>query len=140
MQSGKLLNFLCIFFIIIKVSCYSFQNIQIIYSDYISNFLVNSNEKFIVFAHHIVMLDAITQCLEEKSIDYIRIDGSTRQNVRSDLIDYFQNNDECRVAVLSMIACNTGITLTAAKLVIFAELYWNPSVIHYLICYFFLFY
>lgn len=74
------------------------------------------------------MLDAISECLEKKSIDYIRIDGSTRNDVRSKHIDYFQKHDGCRAAVLSMKACNTGITLTAAKIVVFAELDWNPSV------------
>lgn len=87
------------------------------------------------------MLDAIENCLESKSIKYIRIDGSTKNDTRSELIDIFQNEDEYRIAVLSILACNTGITLTAAKMVIFAELYWNPSVIililtHNLIKYF----
>lgn len=40
----------------------------------------------------------------------------------------FQEKGECLVAVLSIKACNSGITLTAAQLVIFAELDWNPSV------------
>lgn len=43
-------------------------------------------------------------------------------------VQKFQNRDDMKVAVLSITAANTGITLTSAQLVIFAELYWNPGV------------
>lgn len=42
-------------------------------------------------------------------------------------VNRFQTDDTCRVAVLSLKACNAGITLTATQLVIFAELDWNPA-------------
>lgn len=32
------------------------------------------------------------------------------------------------VAVLSLTAANMGLTLSAADLVVFAELFWNPGV------------
>ncbi|KAJ6646348.1 SWI/SNF-related matrix-associated actin-dependent regulator of chromatin subfamily A-like protein 1 [Pseudolycoriella hygida] len=83
--------------------------------------------KFIVFAYHKVMLDAISSCLTKKNIDFIRIDGTTRTDLRSTYIERFQNRKSCEVAVLSLKACNSAITLTAASLVIFAELDWNPS-------------
>lgn len=44
------------------------------------------------------------------------------------LVDKFQTKESCRAAVLSLKACSAGITLTAAQLVVFAELDWNPSV------------
>lgn len=84
--------------------------------------------KFIVFAHHRVMLDAISNCLNKLKVKYIRIDGSTRQQERGEFIDEFQKKKSCKVAVLSLGACNSGITLTAAELILFAELTWNPSV------------
>lgn len=74
------------------------------------------------------MLDAITQILRKKGKKYIRIDGHTVSLQRKQFVDEFQTKDDCVCAVLSITAANAGITLTAAQLVIFAELHWNPSV------------
>ncbi|XP_017484367.1 PREDICTED: SWI/SNF-related matrix-associated actin-dependent regulator of chromatin subfamily A-like protein 1 isoform X2 [Rhagoletis zephyria] len=93
---------------------------------YLKN-LVKERIKFIVFAHHRVMLDAITDCLNQLNINFIRIDGSTKNEARAEYIDAFQTKPSCMVAVLSLRACNAGITLTAAEMIIFAELDWNPS-------------
>lgn len=59
---------------------------------------------------------------------YIRIDGSTNGEMRQNLVKQFQTKDDIKVAVLSITAANAGITLTAAHLVVFAELFWNPGV------------
>uniref|UniRef100_A0A182SEK0 Helicase ATP-binding domain-containing protein n=1 Tax=Anopheles maculatus TaxID=74869 RepID=A0A182SEK0_9DIPT len=45
--------------------------------------VLKENKKFIVFAHHRVMLDAIAKCLEKQKVDFIRIDGSTRLDLRA---------------------------------------------------------
>ncbi|XP_065357784.1 SWI/SNF-related matrix-associated actin-dependent regulator of chromatin subfamily A-like protein 1 [Calliphora vicina] len=89
--------------------------------------LVKQPKKFIVFAHHRIMMDAICDCLTKLKVKYIRIDGATRKQDRGEFIDRFQKNPSCKVAVLSLGACNSGITLTAAEIIIFAELTWNPS-------------
>ncbi|XP_062705938.1 SWI/SNF-related matrix-associated actin-dependent regulator of chromatin subfamily A-like protein 1 [Aedes albopictus] len=89
--------------------------------------VLKEKQKFIIFAHHIKMLDAISKYLSKHKVDHIRIDGTTRSDLRSSLVEKFQTEDSCRAAVLSLKACNAGITLTAAQLVLFAELDWNPS-------------
>lgn len=58
----------------------------------------------------------------------IRIDGSTTSALRQEFVSKFQSDDSVRVAILSITAASTGLTLTAAELVIFAELFWNPGV------------
>jgi len=59
---------------------------------------------------------------------YVRIDGKTSPEERKLVCDQFQDKIHIRLAVLSICATNTGISLTAATNVIFGELYWNPGV------------
>lgn len=91
--------------------------------------VLKTNEKFLVFAHHQVMLDAICKVLNNNQKQFIRIDGNTTTDQRKYFIDKFQLQDSCIAAVLSITAANAGITLTAAQLVLFAELHWNPSIL-----------
>ena len=97
--------------------------------EYISDML-ESGRKFIVFAHHLVMLDAVTALLQKKKKSFVRIDGSTHPKVRQSIVDVFQNDPDCLVAVLSLTAAGTGLNLTATSTVIFAELYWNPGILN----------
>ncbi|CAA7048141.1 unnamed protein product [Microthlaspi erraticum] len=83
--------------------------------------------KFLVFAHHQSMLEAIHQFLKKKKVGCIRIDGSTPASSRQALVSDFQEKDEIKAAVLSIRAAGVGITLTAASTVIFAELAWTPG-------------
>jgi SWI/SNF-related matrix-associated actin-dependent regulator 1 of chromatin subfamily A len=95
--------------------------------DYIK-YLLDNDCKFIIFAYHIEVLDNIQNWLEEFYIEYIRIDGSVKVEDRNGYIYEFQNNENCRVAVLGITACATGITLTKASTVLFAELYFTPAI------------
>ncbi|CAH2036084.1 unnamed protein product [Thlaspi arvense] len=83
--------------------------------------------KFLVFAHHQSMLEALHQFLKKKKVGCIRIDGNTPASSRQALVSDFQGNDEIKAAVLSIRAAGVGITLTAASTVIFAELAWTPG-------------
>uniref|UniRef100_A0A8C0BW70 SWI/SNF-related matrix-associated actin-dependent regulator of chromatin subfamily A-like protein 1 n=1 Tax=Buteo japonicus TaxID=224669 RepID=A0A8C0BW70_9AVES len=97
--------------------------------EYILELLEGGNDKFLVFAHHKIMLDAIVAELEKKHVEYIRIDGSTPSAERQFLCQKFQFSEKQVVAVLSLTAANMGLTLSAADLVVFAELFWNPGVL-----------
>lgn len=89
--------------------------------------LLKSRTKFLIFAHHLAVLDSISERLRSKKVKFIRIDGLTKPEDRKFQCDRFQKRKDYLVAVLSVTAANTGITLTAAQRVIFAELYWNPG-------------
>jgi len=84
--------------------------------------------KILLFAHHTSVLDVFCMRFTVEKINHIRIDGHTKGTVREANCKKFQENPNCQVAVLSITAAGTGITLTAANKVIFAELYWNPGI------------
>ncbi|XP_019643922.1 PREDICTED: DNA annealing helicase and endonuclease ZRANB3-like [Branchiostoma belcheri] len=97
--------------------------------EYIKVLLENESMKFIVFGHHKHMLQAVSQTLIHSKVKYIRIDGSVPSAERTHLVQQFQANPTVKVAVLSILAAGTGLTLTAASHVVFAELYWTPGVL-----------
>ncbi|KAL2081024.1 hypothetical protein ACEWY4_022877 [Coilia grayii] len=97
--------------------------------EYIMDMLECGREKFLVFAHHKLVLDSVTKELGEKGVNYIRIDGSTPSAERQQLCERFQFSEKSCVAVLSITAANMGLTLHAADMVVFAELFWNPGVL-----------
>ena len=95
--------------------------------DYV-NYLVDNSCKFLIFAHHSEVLDAIEDVIIDDKIGYIRIDGKVAIDKRQDLVNKFQTDEECLVAILSITACATGLTLTKASTVVFAELHFTPSI------------
>ncbi|NXG26432.1 ZRAB3 endonuclease, partial [Grallaria varia] len=95
--------------------------------DYIKMMLDNDKLKFLVFAHHLSMLQACTEAVIESKVRYIRIDGSVPSAERIHLVHQFQKDPETRVAILSIQAAGQGLTFTAATHVVFAELYWDPG-------------
>ncbi|NXS88421.1 SMAL1 protein, partial [Erpornis zantholeuca] len=97
--------------------------------EYILELLESGKNKFLVFAHHKIMLDAIVAELKKKHVEHIRIDGSTSSAERQSLCQMFQFSEKQAVAVLSLTAANMGLTLSAADLVVFAELFWNPGIL-----------
>jgi len=101
--------------------------------EYLLEVLERGDEKTIIFAHHQIVLDGISQSLGEqlrrRGLSYIRIDGHTPGAHRPELVKCFQEDEKCRVALLSITACGEGLTLTAAGLVIFAELFWVPGAV-----------
>ena len=83
--------------------------------------------KVIVFAHHRIVIDGICAMLTKEKVGHMRIDGQTPPVKRAQLVEQFQTTPSVKVAVLSITAAGVGLTLTAANLVIFAEMFWNPG-------------
>lgn len=90
---------------------------------------IQTGTKLLCFSHHQSMMNYLQSKLKQHKIAHIRIDGATTPKDRHEACQVFQDSDKCRVALLSITACATGLNLTAANLAIFAEAYWNPGIL-----------
>ena len=87
------------------------------------NDLIENGMKVLMFAHHKVILDGLEESLIKKKQKYIRIDGSVPSHKRHSRVQQFQKDESIKIAVLSITAAGTGLTLTAASIVVFAEMH-----------------
>lgn len=86
------------------------------------------NHKALVFSQFLGMLGLIRKELEKNKIPYVYFDGSTTATERERVIQEFQNNEECRVFLISLKAGGIGLNLTAADYVYIVDPWWNPAV------------
>ncbi len=87
-----------------------------------------SNHKALVFSQFLGMLALIKEKLRELKVPFEYFDGSTQAADREKAIQNFQNNDECRVFLISLKAGGVGLNLTAADYVYIVDPWWNPAV------------
>ena len=84
--------------------------------------------KALIFSQFLGMLSLIKEKLKEQNIPFEYFDGSTTAVEREKAIQSFQNNDECRVFLISLKAGGVGLNLTAADYVYIVDPWWNPAV------------
>lgn len=86
------------------------------------NSLIEDDEKVIVFCVHKEMAAALKEHYPQAAF----VTGSIPHTKRQAEIDRFQNDPVCNVAIGNITAMGTGYTMTAARIVVFAELDWTP--------------
>jgi non-specific serine/threonine protein kinase len=86
------------------------------------------NHKALVFSQFLGMLSLIREKLEALDIPYEYFDGSTSAPDREKAIRAFQENEACRVFLISLKAGGVGLNLTAADYVYIVDPWWNPAV------------
>lgn len=104
-------------------------------------------KKIIIFGHHADFLNKVQESIEKMNVDIekrndkeksdelkieplgiMRIDGKTSKDKRFKNQNMFQEDPKCNIALLSINAANSGLTLTASNVVIMGELPWTPGV------------
>jgi len=86
------------------------------------------DHKALVFSQFLGMLALIKGKLKELEVDFEYFDGSTSAPDREKAIQRFQNEDNCRVFLISLKAGGVGLNLTAADYVYIVDPWWNPAV------------
>lgn len=87
-----------------------------------------SNHKALIFSQFLGMLALIKEKMKELGVDYEYFDGSSTVAEREKAIHRFQNDENCRVFLISLKAGGVGLNLTAADYVYIVDPWWNPAV------------
>lgn len=82
--------------------------------------------KILLFSQFTSMLDVIERRLKTERILYYRLDGSTKSDQRTRLVNAFNENN-VPVFLISLKAGGTGLNLTGADIVIHYDPWWNAA-------------
>lgn len=94
-------------------------------AEFIKFLLDETDESILVFAIHKEVIAILTKELEKHSP--LVIVGETRMELRHEYVKEFQTNPRRRLFIGNIQAAGTGLTLTKATRVVFAEFSWVPA-------------
>merc|ERR1719192_1624817 len=89
--------------------------------------LHTGGHRALIFTQMTKMLDVLEAFLNYHGYVYMRLDGSTRVEMRQCLMERFNANAKYFVFILSTRSGGVGINLTGADTVIFYDSDWNPT-------------
>jgi superfamily II DNA or RNA helicase len=88
--------------------------------------LQEEGHKALVFSQFTSLLAIVRTRLDQAGIRYEYLDGATRD--RQDHVAAFQDDEDCRLFLISLKAGGLGLNLTAAEYVFLLDPWWNPAV------------
>eukprot|EP00516_Mucochytrium_quahogii_P004990 CAMPEP_0203753782 /NCGR_PEP_ID=MMETSP0098-20131031/7497_1 /ASSEMBLY_ACC=CAM_ASM_000208 /TAXON_ID=96639 /ORGANISM=" , Strain NY0313808BC1" /LENGTH=1463 /DNA_ID=CAMNT_0050644529 /DNA_START=129 /DNA_END=4517 /DNA_ORIENTATION=+ len=128
--------------------CWELQMLGMRKANQVANHLINvlddidRDERVILFAYHVKVLEMISSTLCQKQGDDPEKDcfraysscllsGGVPVDERDRSVRLFQSNEQNapRVLLLSMSAMGTGFTMTRSSIVVMAELFWSPQIL-----------
>lgn len=89
--------------------------------------LIKNNHRALVFSQFTKHLSLVQAKLNDMSIPYMYLDGSTPMQERGELVKSFQQGD-APLFLISLKAGGLGLNLTAADYVIHLDPWWNPAI------------
>ena len=88
--------------------------------------VMDEGHKALVFSQFTSLLAIVRDRLDKEKVRYEYLDGQTRN--RAAPVERFQNDDQCKLFLISLKAGGLGLNLTAAEYVFLLDPWWNPAV------------
>jgi E1A-binding protein p400 len=107
---------------LLQWDCGKLQRLALLLSE-----LKAGGHRVLIFTQMTKMLDILESFLNIYAYNYLRLDGSTKVEDRSRLIERYNNTDKIFAFILSTRSGGIGINLTGADTVIFYDIDWNPA-------------
>lgn len=95
--------------------------------DMVKRIVFDEGEKVIIFSNWSSMVRRMADAFESLPIEILTYTGDTPKAQRQSIVDKFQTDPECRIFIGTIGAAGTGLTLTAARKVIFTDRAWTPD-------------
>uniref|UniRef100_A0A3Q3F0P3 Snf2-related CREBBP activator protein n=1 Tax=Labrus bergylta TaxID=56723 RepID=A0A3Q3F0P3_9LABR len=89
--------------------------------------LKTGGHRVLIFTQMTRMLDVLEQFLNYHGHIYLRLDGSTRVEMRQSLMERFNADRRIFCFILSTRSGGVGVNLTGADTVVFYDSDWNPT-------------
>ena len=94
-------------------------------TDRICQTLQGGKKKVVVFFHYLGGIETMTKKLDEYHIGYDIITGESRSRKR--IIEKINNDEKCRVLMMTLKTGGVGLNLTVADTVFIYEPWWNKA-------------
>ncbi|EKX74294.1 helicase family member protein [Theileria equi strain WA] len=89
--------------------------------------LKSEGHRCLLYTQFSKMLDVLENWINYLGLTYIRLDGSTKVDMRQRIVTRFNENNRIFLFISSTRAGGVGLTLTGADTVIFYDTDWNPA-------------
>ena len=86
---------------------------------------VSNGHKVVVFFNYVAGIELVGEQLELAGIDFVTMTGSTHD--RQSVVERFQNDQRCKVMLMTLKTGGVGLNLTAADTVFIFEPWWNKA-------------
>lgn len=86
---------------------------------------IEQGQKVIIFSQYTQTIGRIANSIGKRAVT---LTGENDSEERQKAVDTFQSDPECKVFIANIKAGGVGITLTAASIVIFADMEWSPEI------------
>ena len=88
-----------------------------------------TGRKVLVFSQFSKMLNLLAKQLEEQQLSFFHFDGQTPPKQRMEMVNLFQEaGNTTNIFLISLMAGNMGLNLTAADYVFLFDPWWNTAV------------
>ncbi|MDR2963665.1 MAG: DEAD/DEAH box helicase [Bacteroidales bacterium] len=84
------------------------------------------NHKVLIFSSFVKHLDLFKEYFTEHKVPFLYLTGSTHN--REEIIRKFQEDDTCKIFLISIKAGGVGLNLTKADYIFILDPWWNPAV------------
>ena len=95
--------------------------------DALMDILLGTDQKVLVFSQFAEAIKLAAGRLREAGVGHAVFIGDTPEAERSEVIHRFQADPDVRIFLATMQAGGSGLTLTAASLVVFLDKHWTPA-------------